>query len=157
MTTAFPLDIADINVGKFASKMTIGNKGDCWPWLGAKYPSGYGVFSVKRRARRAHRIAYIISRGPLPEGVLVLHKCDNPICCNPNHLFLGTSLDNVEDRNAKGRQAQGARSSKAKLTAEQVCDIRADQRSQREIAKSYNLCKSTIGYIKRGEAWKGLP
>ncbi len=80
----------------------------CWPWKLAK-PRGYGMFKVRRdESVRAHRMAWELTNGPIPEGMLVCHRCDNPACCNPGHLFLGTHQDNMDDRNSKNRQARGA-------------------------------------------------
>ena len=94
---------------RFWSKVIKGSAGDCWHWTGAKLPKGYGKFSVGPRATRkiinAHRIAWELTNGPIPEGIWVLHDCDNPSCCNPMHLYLGTNTDNVRDKVSKGRQA----------------------------------------------------
>lgn len=79
----------------------------CWPWLGWKNKDGYGEISLRCFNARAHRVAYRIWNGEVPEGLRVCHRCDNPPCCNPKHLFLGTDADNVADRHAKGRSARG--------------------------------------------------
>jgi hypothetical protein len=86
--------------------------GDCWLWTARLSRDGYGQFrtgGVGTPNARAHRVAWALAYGAIPEGLLVLHRCDNPRCVRPEHLFLGTSADNVADRNAKGRQATGAR------------------------------------------------
>lgn len=83
----------------------------CWPWLASRNRAGYGLFSVGKRATRdrsnAHRVAWVFANGPIPVGMWVLHKCDNPPCVNPAHLFLGTHEDNYADRHAKGRDSKG--------------------------------------------------
>lgn len=76
----------------------------CWEWVGYRKPSGYGKFSLHRLGTHAaHRLAYEVFCGPIPEGLSVCHHCDNPPCCNPAHLFVGTNGDNIRDRNRKGR------------------------------------------------------
>jgi hypothetical protein len=79
----------------------------CWPWIGGTSHNGYGRFWLDGHTVPASHYAYEIGIGPVPPGMLVLHHCDNPPCCNPTHLFIGTQLDNVHDRDAKGRAAQG--------------------------------------------------
>src|SRR5207237_6240778 len=102
---------------------------DCWVWTAARTPLGYGVAAdEQRRARRAHRISWQLAHGPIPEGLRVLHHCDNPPCVRPSHLFLGTQFDNMADARQKGRTASGGRNGSVvkpfvrKLTAAQVAD-----------------------------------
>jgi hypothetical protein len=75
----------------------------CWEWLGAKDELGYGIIKVDGKTMATHRLSYALTNGFIPNGLLVLHKCDNPSCCNPDHLFVGTQLDNVWDSINKGR------------------------------------------------------
>jgi hypothetical protein len=84
----------------FWAKMTQPSPTACWEWLGAKDRDGYGYHW---RVRRAHRTAWVLKCGPIPKGLWVLHTCDNPSCCNPAHLYLGTVQDNVRDRDERGR------------------------------------------------------
>lgn len=85
----------------------VDKSGDCWIWLASKLPQGYGRFSLSGRTVRAHRFAYELNVGPIPNGVLCCHKCDNPSCVRPDHLFLGTHADNSADMVRKGRQVKG--------------------------------------------------
>lgn len=85
----------------------------CWPWLGGRFESGYGQFSQRPRNLRAHRVAYELTHGQIPDNLMVLHECDNPPCCNPKHLFLGTNDDNMADRQRKGRTSKQGRPRRA--------------------------------------------
>ncbi len=134
----------------------------CWLWTGAKDPNGYGRFSVGRRMRLSHRIAYELTTGePIASGMNACHRCDNPSCVNPAHLFIGTQADNVHDMQAKGRTGySGSRGSKhpmAKLTESDVVAIRADKRSQTAIAADYGVSQSAIHLIKSRKEWKHVP
>jgi len=100
---------------------------DCWQWTGTKDRDGYGRFRIPGKGLRgSHRIAWSLVNGTIPIGLCVLHKCDNPSCVNPDHLFLGTQQDNIKDMVAKGRQSKmfGLRNPKCKLTDDQVREIR---------------------------------
>jgi hypothetical protein len=105
----------------------IGSPEDCWIWRGGKFSSGYGYHEYEDIGYRSHRLAWILTYGEIPEGMLVLHRCDNPPCCNPNHLFLGTNKDNMEDRNNKNRQGRmfGEKNPASKLTQANVDEIRS--------------------------------
>lgn len=105
------------------TRVDIREPDECWPFLGARNAKGYGQMRVKMRQHPAHRLAYATATGTEPGDLCVLHRCDNPPCCNPAHLFLGTHGDNNRDTAAKGRTARGELHHKAKLTAEQVRTI----------------------------------
>lgn len=131
----------------------------CWHFTGYTPASrgGYGEFDFKSGKRMlAHRAAYLLLKGDDPGKQLVCHRCDVPRCVNPDHLFLGSIQDNMDDRNAKGRQARGERNGPAKLTEEQVRAIRADQRLHREIAADYGVADHTISAIKNRKTWKHI-
>ena|ERR1700719_845194 len=103
----------------------------------------------------AHRYVWSQERGPIPDDMCVLHRCDNPTCCNIDHLFLGTKLDNAVDRDTKGRlgDRRGQSNGRAKLTDEQAREIRDATGSQREIGLRYGVNQQMVSRIKAGEAW----
>lgn len=132
---------------------------NCWIWTAA-LRKGYGSITKPNAGKTsgklyAHRVSFEIHIGPIPEGMKVLHRCDNPKCVNPSHLFLGTSKDNSLDMVAKGRVAiqAGEQNGSAKLTAEAVANITTDTRPRKIIAKEYNISITQIGRIKNFTTW----
>jgi len=138
----------------------------CWTWTGATTGHGYGVLSKGRDVEgliSAHRLAYKITYGPIPCGMNVCHKCDNPRCVRPDHLFLGTQKDNVLDMINKGRQrykvCYGEDHGCAKLTTTQVIEIRDELKNgtrQVDLAARYSVTQATISHIKLGKKWGWL-
>lgn len=131
---------------------------DCWEWQRAKW-KGYGTVSTtidgKRNRFKCHRLAYSFKNGSIPKGLLVCHKCDNPSCVNPNHLFLGTPKQNSEDRNKKDRQAKGEKNH-SKLKEEDIRKIRELKKTKtsREIGKQFGICHSVVLGICKKQKWK---
>ena len=125
----------------------------CWLWLNCTMHKGYGLLVYKGKTVRAHRLAYLLHTGIDPDTRHVLHKCDTPSCVNPEHLYLGSNDDNVADKVSKGRSLSRAKNPAAKLTEEQVSNIRLDDRTQRVIAKDYEVSQATIHAIKAGKSW----
>lgn len=142
---------------RFWPKVKKGSPDECWPWQ-SSLTRGYGMIFAWGRPQFAHRIAYAIVRGSVPAGISVLHKCDNPPCCNPDHLFLGTALENMRDRNAKGRAnvATGEGAGGAKLTGEQAMAIYNARGYFKDIAREYGVSITTVSKIKMGETWKSI-
>lgn len=134
---------------------------ECWDWTAATDIGGYGVFQTGNGMSRAHRVAWVLSNGPLPDGVLVLHKCDNRLCVRPAHLDLGDQKRNVADMDARGRRGRGYRVSRrgqnhqaAKLTDEQVAAVlvlRSAGWTQRRIGALLGLSHTYVGQLERGE------
>lgn len=141
-----------------------GGDESCWEWTAGKSSRGYGTITVGGVNLGAHRFAFENFVGPIPDGMYVCHKCDNPACCNPSHLFLGTALDNNRDRNSKGRanRAVGERARHALLTSEEVLEIRRTYRqgssdfNQPALALRFGVSQSTISDIVLGKKWKHL-
>ncbi len=130
----------------------------CWIWTGHVNSKGYGSIRVERNTQLVHRVAWTEYKGPIPEGLCVLHKCDNPACWNLEHLFLGTTQDNTKDMMAKGRNAphQGQSNPYAVLNDDKVREIhRLLQQGVRltDIANKFRIGKSTVSHIKFGENW----
>lgn len=134
----------------------------CWLWRGEITKDGYGRTGAKKdgSTRGAHRIAWELTNGPIPDGLFVLHKCDNPPCVRPEHLFLGTQADNRRDCVAKGRQPRGSAARKSSLTEEDVVEIRQRHESG-ETATSLGACfgvtRANIGYIVKRKTWTHVP
>lgn len=129
----------------------------CWLWRAGRFTgTGYGMFSVGGRIRRAHRVAFVLAHGEIPEGMCVIHSCDRPACVNPAHLRLGTHTDNMRDMAAKGRDAgpRGEAHHDAKLSTADIPAIRSDTRVQREIAADYGISQSTVSDIQLGKIWR---
>jgi hypothetical protein len=131
----------------------------CIEWTRAKNNMGYGMLRIHNKGKLAHRISYERSVGPIPEGMNVLHSCDNPACLNPDHLFLGTQRDNIQDCVRKGRWRGGAPGEKhgnCKLTQEQVLKIRVDKRAAKIVADEYRIFLSTVYKIRHRISWKHI-
>jgi hypothetical protein len=128
----------------------------CWPFFGSIKAGGYGQLSLNGRPRAAHRLAWIEANGTVPDGLHVCHKCDNRVCCNPAHLWVGTCKENMEDRERKGRgnQASGENHGKAKLKWVAVLSIRGSDESLSVLAKRHGVNRSVIWQIKRNNYWK---
>lgn len=140
---------------RFESKFTPEPNTGCFLWIAARSRNGYGSFNIGRKARYAHRVSYELYIGEIREGMHVCHRCDQPLCVNPEHLFLGTPADNMADRDAKGRQARGEAKASAKLTEHQVRAIRAAEGLlQRELAELFGVSQTQIGQIRRRKRWK---
>lgn len=140
---------------RFKAKYEISPSG-CWEWKASRLRGGYGAFALRSHSEtKAHRASYILHVGLIPEGKCVLHVCDNRLCVNPEHLFLGNRGDNNRDRAQKGRSFRpcGELSPSAKLTEILVEEIRHAKGFQSEIAKRYGINQSQVSRIRSGARW----
>lgn len=156
---------SESHVLSFWSKVDIKAKNtDCWEWMGAKKPSGYGNVRIDKKYRLAHRVSWEITNFEIPDGMIVCHTCDNPSCCNPHHLMLGTIKSNAADMVKKGRAytgdtlGVGVNNVNAKLDWDSVTEIRDlyinNIYFQYELAELYGVTQPAIGSIVRNETWR---
>ena len=149
---------------RFWDKVTIPPYGHgCWEWQAAKLPDGYGQFAVtSTQIERAHRVAWTLIRGPIPAGLFVLHRCDNPGCVNPvRHLFLGTNADNMADMVTKGRsyRHRGERNGSSKLREDDVRAIRrllASGVKPAKVAEQFSITRQHVSDLGSGRRWRHL-
>lgn len=142
----------------------------CWPWVAGKLPNGYGSVRVDGAHWLAHRRAWTLTHGPIPDGLNVLHECDNPPCCNDRHHFLGDYKDNSQDCIRKDRHARGGRHGHAKLSRAHVLELRSlipqlprgpkgknlRHGLMKDLMRGYGVDQSTISCAVRGVTWKHL-
>jgi len=169
---AGPLPYSPRQIARFWRHVDQRGPDECWPWLLGRTTDGYGRVRLDGMKLRAHRIAYLAAKGPISNGLLVCHACDNPPCCNPAHLWLGTVLDNTRDAQRKGRLVPpphngriqptppspqfGVSNGAAKLTEESVRAMRADYRSMgsyASVARRYSISVSQGYRVITGQYW----
>ncbi len=134
----------------------------CWIWSGSRIHHGYGRVKRDRRLELAHRVAWELVNGPVPEGSCVLHRCDNPPCCRPDHLFIGDQFANMDDRRVKGRGAhrRGSAHQNSKLTEADVLAARASVAAGTatiaELARQHAVTWTAVGLAVKGKSWRHL-
>lgn len=137
----------------------VDKSGDCWEWLASKTMHGYGRFAINRKPVSAHRVVWLLTYGEIPEGLSVCHRCDNPACVRPEHLFLGTHLDNMTDMYTKKRRPPnlGTKNGRSKLSEKQVEQIRAmyvpRKMSYPKIAKLFGISRWQVSKIILRKDW----
>ena len=149
---------------RFWDKVDKRGTDECWEWQAFRNKFGYGRFFFNGKKHQAHRIAWTLTNGAIPkmedgQRVCVLHHCDNPSCCNPSHLFLGTQKENVKDMVMKMRGLVGEKNGRAKIDEMDVYFIRywlKNGYSQRKIAEIFKIKKSQVCRINTGETWRHL-
>lgn len=149
---------------RFWEKVDVGDKDECWEWNASlSVRGGYGQFMTcvkgKRILKKSHRMAYEIYYGKIPKGKFICHKCNNPKCCNPNHLYAGTPKDNWHDTIKSGNAYElppipPEEVHCAKLDFEKAEAIRNSDKSGPILARKYNVSKSTISSVRRGKIWR---
>lgn len=148
--------ITDSVKSRFWAKVAVRSPGECWEWQASKGSKGYGQLTISGRPYGAHRVSYTIHHGEIPEGLFVCHACDNPGCVNPHHLFLGTPMENVQDKISKGREAWGERSGTAKLTEAEVVTIRRRYAlgvPLKDLAAQFKVGVDALRDIVYGQSW----
>ncbi|WP_448952174.1 hypothetical protein [Labrys neptuniae] len=151
------IEITDLDRQRFEDKFIPEPMSGCWLWIGSIGSAGYGTFYLDCRILRANRASWLIYKGPLASRAqFVCHRCDNPACVNPDHLFLGDAASNVADMRKKGRNRfpDSERRTNARLCAADVLKIMADDRPQKLIAADYGVSQSIIFGVKAGRRWR---
>lgn len=130
----------------------------CWPWIGTSDSKGYGRFPLNGNSTMAHRSAFRLGYGIEPGDKFVCHSCDNPICCNPFHLWLGTPRDNTADMIRKGRQRHplGSDVHSARLTEDNVRYIRSSKRTLEDLAAEFGVTHMAVHYARTGKTWRHI-
>ena len=140
---------------RFVEKIEVAEgKPGCWLWKGAVGSDGYGRLRRRGVTYSAHRFAYELFKGPIPEGLCVMHRCDVPHCVNPTHLVVGTKADNSRDMLRKGRDGYSVH----KLSYEQVIEVRkmlSSGATKAEVSERFGICRSTVQDIETGATWGG--
>jgi len=137
----------------FWKKVDVKGPNDCWEWNKNRQSFGYGNFNGTQASRWIYQYVNDVK---LPRKIVVCHLCDNPPCCNPNHLWAGTQSDNMKDMQMKNRNTKGETNGMSVLNNNQVRKIRADNRKQKIIALDYNVTPATISRIKNQLIWKHI-
>lgn len=147
-------DLSPIEIARFWSRVRPASDFQCWEWEGRSNSKGYG----RHEKGVAHRIAYELVVGPIPDGAILRHKCDNPSCCNPKHLVPGDHKQNAGDMVERRRHLYGQRNPRAKLDETQAKEIlrNPDGLRVRDLARKFGVSPATISLIRSGDRWAHL-
>jgi hypothetical protein len=143
-------------IERFEEKVELIPFSECHYWTGSIAPNGYGQFDVGGKTKLAHRVAYEIYIGPIPDGLNVCHTCDIRDCVNPRHFFAGSQQDNIDDMVNKGRACNGSKQGGAILTEADVVQIRNLNLTQKVMAKVYGVAQSSISNVIIRKTWKHI-
>ena len=142
---------------RFWTKMDRAAPGGCWVWSGMVSKDGYGKAWRMNKSERAHRLAWMLAnQTEISPDLVVMHSCDNRLCCNPEHLSLGTVQDNVRDRDKKNRQARGESGGNTRLSESDVISIRASNKTNARIAEQFGTSVANVHVIRSGQTWRHL-
>jgi hypothetical protein len=143
---------------RFYSKILMPqNEDGCMLWLGSKCKDGYGFINQGSKVYSAHRFLFVLYHGKIERNKIICHRCDNPSCVRPDHLFMATQSENMIDRQKKGRTSRGLNRPNVKLNDVKVLEIRADNHSTyRELSEKYNVAPCTIAAVKNRKIWRHL-
>ena len=157
-TNGCPINISpedrDAVSERFRSKVAKKGDAECWEWKACSKAQGYGRIHLNGKMQSAHRVAYALVNGDVPAHRHVLHTCDNPTCCNPGHLTLGSASENIRDMVKKNRHARGERHGRAKLTSKKAEEIRASEAPLHALSETYGVHPSVISSVRRNMHWK---
>jgi hypothetical protein len=149
------MDADQTRIQQFWRRVLVESSDGCWTWTGRTSPKGYGRWEHEGRIIGAHRFAYMTTKGPIPDGLMIRHTCDNPTCVNPSHLEPGTAGENAADAIGRGRFSKGERNGRAKLTPQQVVEIRSNPAGLNvtRLARAFGVSKATISLIRSHKRW----
>jgi len=150
------MELTPLEVHRFWSKVDVVTADMCWQWTGYCLPFGHGQAWLQGKTFLSHRVAYSLAQGQVPPKLHVRHLCDNPCCCNPAHLALGSDQDNSDDKCRQGRQARGSGNGRSKLSEQEVLCIYKSSKTQEELASEFGIRQSMVSRIKNGVYWNWL-
>jgi len=154
--------LSDSVITRFLAYLEVGTRSKCWVWKGSlAVRGGYGQLNNKGRLLKAHRIAFELAFGKIPKGAHICHKCNNPPCCNPGHLYAGDNLSNTRDKIKAGTQFKippqaGEKNYQTKFKAADIKAIRSSSESGASLARKFKVSKASISAIRRFKTWKSI-
>ena len=152
------ITLSNIDLARFWSNVDVSTNFQCWDWKGTTKEAGYGRFYLNGSWIPAHRISYSLINGVIKLNQVIRHRCDNPACCNPNHLLTGSPAENSLDAVVRNRTATGEKNGRTKLKQDDVMYIRRnpDGLTLTKLAEKFGMAKSSIHYIRCGRSWKSM-
>jgi len=154
--TTIEFTLSNKDIKRFYSKLSIQDNNGCINWIGPLRGKGYGYMNIDRSKIKSNRIAWQIKNGPIPKGKLVLHKCDNPKCCNPDHLYLGNFGDNMTDRCSRTTVRMGRVTDLTEHDINRITELYKNGKTQKSIAKELGFTQSYISMLINKQRGKNL-